>query len=90
VRAHSLPAVFGHSRVLSFQAVNNLGSGFRLSAMAALFDLATQAIDYGLATLLIFFKETQPVTNYLAGRRVAATLYLFLDEGLEVLTDCVA
>jgi hypothetical protein len=90
VRAHSLRAIFCHLRVLSFQTVKDFCGGLRPSATATLIDLATQAVDYGLTALLIFFQEPQPVTNDLAGRRVTPTIHLFFDEDLEVMTDCVA
>ena len=90
VCAHSLAAVFGHPGVFSFKTVEDLGGGLRFTAAATLIDFPTQAVDYSLAAPLIFFQEAQAVTNDLAGGGITTTFHLFLDEGLEMITDCVA
>jgi hypothetical protein len=87
--AHSLRAIFGHFGVLAFQTVKYLGGGFRFAAAATSFDFATQTVDYGLATLLIFFQKSQSIPNDLAGGSVTPALHLFLNEVLKVVTDCV-
>jgi hypothetical protein len=90
VRAHSLRAFFGHFGVLAFQTVKYRGGRFRFTAAATPFDLATQTVDYRLATLLVFFQKSQPIPNDLASGSVTPTLDLLPNEVLKVATDCVA
>ena len=45
--------------LFAFQTVEYPGCGFRFAAAATPLDIATRTVDYGLATLLIFFQKSR-------------------------------
>jgi len=54
--AHSLTGVLGHLGVLPLKTVQDFGGWLRFAAAPALFDFTPQAIEHGLAPLLLLFQ----------------------------------
>jgi hypothetical protein len=52
------------------KTVKHLGGGFPFAAATTPFDFATQTVDYRLATLLIFFQQSQHIPYDLASGSV--------------------